>query len=126
MTDIGSWKLIIYPVIIIIVFGGLLSITTKPLIDNGLEVNKNSLGILNNLHDLAMGNLPTNSTTSLFWSIISPVPKTIYDFIVPDSIKVYIAADITALSYMPNEVLIPITIVLVLSLLIGIFNLIKP
>ena len=126
VSDSGSWRLLIYPLIIIFVIAFVMNMTIKPFIDSGVSAPNNLT-----IFETAMINtfnygFPINQTfTFLVFTIdIGDIVTPIYNFVVPQTIKDFMSEQVLMFSYLPNIVKYPLLVLLLISLGYAIYVLI--
>lgn len=121
VSDSGSWKLIIYPLAIIIIFGTIITIMIQPFLDNGIPAESQPSQFGETLIDLVeTGNIDLNlstATTIILFPLIGATMLTadIVSAILPQDIKDFIADSIRVYYYIPEPFQTIITAFLIVT-----------
>lgn len=121
-SDSSSWKLLIYPLIILMVLGASITFFIKPFVDAGIPAPTNPNAIIGYLSNVVYNGDPyqfipsnTNDTEVTLGSIFGfglkiilfPVfglEGSIYRFIVPEPMRAFLREEVNAISYLPEVI----------------------
>lgn len=122
-SDSGSWKLLIFPFMIIFIIGIVFNLVVQPFVDNGVPINNEPSFIVSAMQNIiATGNIFNVSVISiplLVTTLDIPVPNIFNIF--PDSIQSFIINQVTIFSYLPTEIQVPLAIIITLSFIYALY-----
>jgi hypothetical protein len=108
-SDSGTWKLIIYPLVIILVIGLVLNITLQPFLDSGIYPNNANQTEMTQFNTFLTSGLEVTIDIPLLgeWTPVIPSPVQL----VPTFMRDFLSEQITILAYLPTVILIPLMII---------------
>lgn len=119
-SDSGAWKLLIYPMALILILAILLSLTVTPFVEEGISLDTPADV---SFFRTALLNLIDSGNVFNVTKISIPLLVTTYDIPIPNIFKVFgtkaydfIVTQINVLLYLPEWFALPFTILLLLSL----------
>lgn len=120
VSDSGSWKLFIYPVVFIVIFGLIYSLVINPFVSGGVIQERNNNIFVDGLVNTAIYGVPINYT---ILGVNVGILNVAWD-IMPTSIKSYLANTAVSLYYVPEIIAIPITVIVYAALIYALIVLI--
>lgn len=122
-ADSGSWKLLIYPIMIIFIIGLVLNLTVKPFVDDGQNVDYLNSTLRNKLVDIVNTGNVFNITEIDLWVVTIPVPNQ-FD-VLGDTGKTVIIDQINIFTYIPTWLQIPLILIITVCFVYAIWVLIS-
>lgn len=133
-TDVSAWKLMIYPVTFLLVFGAVMNLIIQPFVNDGILVQNNPTEYSDLLKNVVLKGIPVDANINItmfpppFTITIGSVNlfepfQNIYNGLMPDAVQNFLLNDVNTLSYLPTTMQAIITILLIISLLYSIITL---
>lgn len=115
VSESGSWKLLIYPIIVILILGITINFFVKPFVDAGVPAPTNPNPLLNTARSLLLTGTPfgevntsaannTVAKVTIITLILNPIfiiPSLIYQFVIPAPLLEFFDTELNAISYLP-------------------------
>lgn len=124
-SDSGSWKLIIYPIIIVVAIGLLFSLILQPFISAGVTPDISASPTAQTIVNLIQYGVPQNSTTGIFGIFGIFNPLTLFfspiSLVVPQGVKDFMITQVYTFYYMPSWIQVPILVILSISIGYGLY-----
>lgn len=122
VADSGSWKLIIYSLVIIFIVGFVLNMTISPFIDSGIQVQNETTPIQTGLENIVSTGNVFNITEIDLWLVTIPVPNVFN--LIGDSGKTFMMNQIHIFTWLPTAIQIPILIIILVAFIYVVWTLI--
>lgn len=124
-SDSGSWKLIIYPLIIVVVIGVILNLILQPFISAGVPTQAQASPTAQVIVNLIQYGVPQNSTSGVFGIFGIFNPLTLFfsplSLVLPQSIKDYMVTQVYTFYYLPSWIQVPLLVILSFSVGYGLY-----
>ena len=111
-AESGTWKLLLYPILIIFVIGVVLNLTITPFIESGISVESNPTFFSSTMQSIiSTGNVFNMTEIDILGFFSIPIPNIFH--ILPDSALTFIQTQIEIYSWLPEIVQIPLAIIFI-------------
>ena len=108
-ADSGTWKLAIYPIVILLVVGIILNLAMTPFLDAGIYPDNANQTEINAFTDVVTTGLEISVDIPILgtWTPVIPSPIQL----LPSFMQDFIVTQITILGYIPAIILVPLLII---------------
>jgi hypothetical protein len=114
-AESGTWKLLLYPVIIIFVIGVVLNLVVTPFTDGGVVIEKHPTFFSSSMQNIIdtgnVFNISVISIPLIITTLDIPVPNIFH--LIPNSALVFIQQQVNIYSWLPEVIQIPIAIIFI-------------
>lgn len=122
-ADAGVWKLLLYPLAIVLILALFLNLTVKPFIDNGIFPKNASQTEIDAVSVLIKNGTTISVDVPILGTWTPHVPSPVS--LLPQSMQDFIVDQFLILASIPNVILIPLVIIFSVAIIYAIVHIIQ-